>query len=152
MRQGVRKGVTPLVAAVVLMGIVVASAGAVMLWAQGAKEKVEAGLVGAAEEQAEARSFEATLVFVEKSSLGKMELTFKNTGDSVLDTGTISVFVDGQPETMSCSPPSVEPGGLAECILTEDFPSGGSKYIKIVPYAGRTFTYTCRYAAGESYC
>lgn len=147
-----RKGVTPVIATVLLIGIaVMATAGAyttIQTVQESAAEQIQSDLDREAKEQ----QTEFNIEQVYNGTHGHMIINLRNTGSRSLEIfrngdKTISLYIDGPPqdyEFTGSQPEFIEPDEMIEINTTEKFPEQSEqKYLTMSGPFDSSDSHTC---------
>ncbi len=150
-----KKGVTPIIAIVLLLMLTVAAAGLAYVWVIQVQTETQESIGESVERQTQQLQARLTIDSVYKTG-SNIAFVLRNAGTyeyTTTDLGQFSFYVDGAVATGSCSGLTTS-GSTCTVSTTNAFPTvGNSKLLKIVPPLGSEVTYTCSIdESGQSYC
>ncbi len=152
-----KKGVTSIVATVLLLMITVAVAGAAYVWIMDMQDKLK---VSTEENLVKENDRSGARLTIESgwNENGYISLSLKNSGTYTFgDVSKFSVYVDGRPEAgVTYSPTgALSPGGVTTVSLTNTqfVTVNNPKTIKITTDIGTDVSYRCTIpVASQTYC
>lgn len=158
-----RKGITPVIAIVLLLMMTVAAAGLAYSWIMSMQETAQAGISEDISARMETMRAGITIISVWQTGATPdtgISMAIKNSGSSTFQDAEIDdfqVFVDGKPPTTGgCLADSdIGPGKTFTCTHDAAFPgSGESVTIRVSPTVGNAVSYVCSIPTGsaQTYC
>lgn len=115
-----RKGITPVIAVVMLVLIVVSLVGGIFIWLQGVMDETQEGLGEEITGETEAMAKDASIDHVSCDDDGNVdEIYIRNEGSMDLEDGDISVYIGGSREGGFPDNGDLEPGGVESMDITE---------------------------------
>ena len=111
--KGNTKGITPIIAIILLMMITIALAGFTYIWLQGVFKTSSNNTKTQLEQQQ--RSMMKT-IRIDSVTSGTGGLAIRNTGSESITSNEIAVFVKGKKVT--CDPGTITPGNVGTCTIS----------------------------------
>ncbi len=155
-----RKGITPVIAIVLLLMMTVAAAGMAYMWIMSLQEDMEETANEGIAKQRRDASSAITIESVWKDPAGlDIQFVIRNSGTytfTATELGQFGYYIDGVPITVGTKCTGLAGAG-STCIVDSDelFPAapGDEKVIMVKLPAGKGSTYTCRLkATGDKSC
>ena len=148
-----RKGITPIIAVVLLLMMTVAAAGLAYQFVINAQTGVQAGLeqeIAGTQAQSQAKLTIDTVY----NTTTDVVISLRNSGSYTFNTGDLSVYIDGRPFTTAVFAPAgtFSPKSTITVTVAGQWPAVGvSKAIRIIPAVGNPVSYTCT-NTGKNFC
>ncbi len=133
-----RKGITPLIAMILLILIVIVLAGAFLAWTTRTFETVSEAGSESIEKTGE--SFSKTMR-IDNIDCNGGSIYVRNTGAGELRCNDLSVYVDDSSATYSCAFSTINPGSVGEITITTPASISGSR-VKVT-LSGNSDRYNC---------
>ncbi len=146
-----RKGLTPIIAMVLLLMLAIAAGGMLFVFAQKMQSSLQENVQKEMLSEAERQAMRVAIVSVYKTSEGKIGVAVRNIGRKDIPTDYISLYLNGQPVsdvTFNCD-------GTIQVFKTcglkldnMDFPGDGERFTIRVDAPGNTDTKVCKSEGG----
>lgn len=155
-----RKGITPVIAIVLLLMMTVAAAGLAYMWVIGVQQEAQTGIETQVQQIQQQAAAQLTIDTVYNET-GNIDFVLRNSGTyafSTTDVSNFAYYIDGKTITPNVACPGTLATGKTCTVETSStFPievgTDGSKIIKVVPPVGSAISYTCSISkVDQTYC
>lgn len=144
MVKKIRKGITPVIAIVLLLMITVGVAGAAYVWIKQVQEQTQAGIETGIIEQTAAMQARLSIDSIWENTNNDISFMLRNSGSYTYTSGNTDGFkyyMDDTPVSGSCGMRA--PGTTCSVDSVTDFPSTGTFTIKAVDNFGNEVIKSC---------
>ena len=143
-----RKGITPIIAIVLLLMMTVAAFGLTFVWVQETQSEIQESISQDITDITDKNSATFNIESIYNTTAGKIEIILRNTGRYTFkDLGAFSIYVDGQFKTTYTNDiTEFEPQSIGTLTSTDnwsDFDDSKTHSIKIVSPMSTETAYTC---------
>ena len=154
-----RKGITPVIAIVLLLMMTVAAAGMAWVFLQNMINQGQESTTEQFKGLTESATAQIKIISVWKGQNGEIKFTVQNSGSytyTSTEQDQFKFYLDGAPETTTSRCGIAEPGTTCDVTFAGNtFPTATTqtKVIRVVPPKGNAVTYSCSIEeAGQTYC